>query len=272
MELKKAGNTILQSNQADRAEITFYTDPLCCWSWAFEPQWRRLQYEFQQIIVCRYVMAGLISAWQNFNDPLYSVSRPMQMGPVWYEAGLASGMQIYDKIWVTDPPASSYPACIAVKCAELQSPLAGVKYLRMIRDAVMLQGKNIARQDVLVSAAQSLANNYPGLIDIERFVQDLTINDNGIEAFRTDLNEVQNRNISRFPTLIMRSSNKPSIIITGFRPYPVLLDAIKQVTSADYSVQKPVSKETYTTYWGNITQREIEEFFPEPVNLKNQNL
>lgn len=272
MQLEKTGNIILQPSQADRVEITFYTDPLCCWSWAFEPQWRRLQYEFQLNIVCRYVMGGLISGWQNFNDPLYSVSRPMQMGPVWYEAGLASGMQIYDKIWVTDPPASSYPACIAVKCAELQSPLAGVNYLRLIREAVMLQGKNIARQDVLISVAQFLADNYPGLLDIERFVQDLTNNDNGIEAFRIDLNEVQNRNITRFPTLIMRSSNKPSIIITGFRPYPVLLDAIKQVTSADHTVQETVSEEVYINYWGNITQREIEEIFPEPANFNKQNL
>ena len=23
--------------------IEYYTDPLCCWSWAFEPQWRRLR-------------------------------------------------------------------------------------------------------------------------------------------------------------------------------------------------------------------------------------
>lgn len=267
MKLQKTGSTILQPNKADRVEITFYTDPLCCWSWAFEPQWRRLQYEFQQMITCRYVMGGLISSWQNFNDPLYSVSRPLQMGPVWYEAGLASGMKIYDKIWIEDPPASSYPACIAVKCAELQSPMAGVKYLRMIREAVMLQGKNITRQDVLIAIAQSLANSYPGILDTERFVQDLTTNDNGIEAFRTDLNEVQNRNISRFPTLIMRCANKPSIIITGFRPYPVLLDAIKQVTSPDQFVQEPASEDAYITYWGNITQREIQEFFPEPANF-----
>lgn len=267
MELKQ-GKQELPANsfqnkelKADGVEITFYTDPLCCWSWAFEPQWRRLQYEFQQFIFCRYVMGGLLSSWQNFNDPLYSVSRPMQMGPVWHEAGLASGMTIYDKIWVEDAPASSYPACIAVKCAELQSQQAGVKYLRMVREAVMLQGKNIARQDVLISVAQLLVNNYPGLLDIKKFQLDLLVNDNGIEAFRRDLNDVQNRNITRFPTLIIRSANKPSIMITGYRPYPVLLEAMKQVAPENQLLQTPVSQTDYVKYWGNITQREIEEIF-----------
>lgn len=267
MQLKQENQESLTNNlqnkghQADRVEITFYTDPLCCWSWAFEPQWRRLQYEFQDKIIYRNVMSGLLPGWKNYNDPLYSVSRPMQMGPVWHEASLQSGMKMYDKIWAEDPPASSYPVCIAVKCAELQSQFAGVKYLRMAREAVMLHGKNIAKQDVLMDLAQALATSYPGLLDTERFLQDLTVNENGINAFRTDLNEVQSRNITRFPTLILRSANKPAIMITGYRPYPVLLDAIKQVADTTAHLQTPVSKEAYIKYWGNITEREIEEVF-----------
>jgi putative protein-disulfide isomerase len=248
--------------RADRVEITYYTDPLCCWGWAFEPQWRRLQYEFREIIFCRYVMSGLLPTWQSFNDPMYSVSRPMQMGPVWHEASLTSGLEIYDKIWAEDPPASSYPACIAVKCAELQSEKAGAQYLRKAREAVMLQGKNIARQDVLIAIGDDVAKSYPNLLNTEKFSFDLKGSDNGIEAFRKDLNEVQSRNITRFPTLIMRSSNRPSIMITGYRPYPVLLDAIRQVVSKIEPLAIPANAEEYIKYWGNMTRREIEEIFP----------
>jgi putative protein-disulfide isomerase len=262
MKVQESGINIKQQNEADRVDITFYTDPLCCWSWAFEPQWRRLQYEFQQVIQCRYVMGGLLPGWQSFNDPLFSVSRPMQMGPVWHEASMESGMKIYDKIWVEDPPASSYPACIAVKCAALQSAEAGIKYLRMVREAVMLHGKNIAKQEVLTKVAETLSGSHSGLLDMERFRHDLLESDNGIEAFRIDLNEVQSRNIARFPTLILRASEKPSIMITGYRPYSVLRDAIKQVTSADYIISKPRSEEAYKTFWQDITSREIEEVIP----------
>ena len=97
-ELEKAVQT--EQNKADRVEITFYTDPLCCWSWGFEPQWRRLQYELQDQIVFRYVMTGLLASWKNFSDPLYSVSRPQQMGPVWMEAESVSGMLMHHKLWV----------------------------------------------------------------------------------------------------------------------------------------------------------------------------
>jgi putative protein-disulfide isomerase len=260
MEIQKVSNKIVQQNQADQVEITFYTDPLCCWSWAFEPQWRRLQFEFQDTIIYRNVMSGVLPAWQNYNDPLYSVSRPIQMGPVWHEASLMSGMPIYDKIWVEDPPASSYPACIAVKCAEMQSLQAGLKYLRMVREAVMLHGRNIAKQDVLTNIAHALENSNPGLLDIGKFKEDL-VGNNAIEAFRTDLNEVQIRNITIYPTLIVRSANKGAIMITGYRPYPVLLDAMKQIVPANHIIQNPISKKAYAGYWGNITEREIEEVF-----------
>ena len=225
MELQTTDSTMLQQSKADQVEITFYTDPLCCWSWAFEPQWKRLQYEFQNKLTCRYVMSGLLPGWKNYNDPVYSVSRPMQMGPVWHEAGLTSGMKICDRIWIENPPASSYPACIAVKCAELQSQPAGAIYLRMVREAVMLYGKNIAQQDVLADVSKNLSEKFPGLLNTDQFIHDLAGSNNGIEAFRKDLNEVQSKNITRYPTLILRSANKPSIIITGYRPYSVLVNA-----------------------------------------------
>src|SRR5687768_15102586 len=98
-------NKGLASN-ADQLEIVFYTDPLCCWSWAFEPQWRKLRYEFEGEFSWRYCMGGLIPSWKNFNDVTNFVSRPIQMGPVWMEASHNSGMKIESSIWAEDPPAS----------------------------------------------------------------------------------------------------------------------------------------------------------------------
>ena len=66
---------------ARQVEIIYYTDPLCSWSWAFEPQWRRLRYEFGSQICPRYVMCGMISDWQSYSDPFNSVSRPPPNGP-----------------------------------------------------------------------------------------------------------------------------------------------------------------------------------------------
>ena len=247
-----------EQNKADRVEITFYTDPLCCWSWGFEPQWRRLQYEFQEQLAVKYVMTGLLPSWKNYSDPIYSVTRPQQMGPVWMEASETSRMPINSKIWVEDPPASSYPACIAVKSMELQSKTAAVKYLRLLREAVMLRGKNIAKQAVLVQIAEKLSNDYPSLFNLDKFATHLT-NDNGLEAFRPDWQEAQNRNITRSPTLIMRSQNKPAIMLTGYRPYPILLQAIKQIAPAIKPSVTSISIDAYKRFWGELTEREMAE-------------
>ncbi|MCW3108236.1 MAG: DsbA oxidoreductase, partial [Segetibacter sp.] len=153
--------------------------------------------------------------------------------------------------------ASSYPACIAVKTAQLQSQAAAVKYLRCLREATMLQGKNIAKQEVLMQVAEKLISDYPGLLNLNQFITDLT-SDCGLEAFRPDWQETQNRNITRTPTLILRSPNK-AIMLTGYRPYSVLLEAIKQVAPAIEPSVNPISIDAYKRFWGSITEREIAE-------------
>src|SRR5437868_2342868 len=106
---------------AERIQITYYTDPLCCWSWAMEPHWRMFAYQFRDSISWRYCMSGLIPTWNNYVDEVNAVSRPAQLGPVWFQAGKISGMPVNGKMWHDTQPRSSFPACIAVKCAFLQS-------------------------------------------------------------------------------------------------------------------------------------------------------
>jgi predicted DsbA family dithiol-disulfide isomerase len=263
-EQKLIGNKDTQ-HKADQVEIIYYTDPLCCYSWAFEPQWRRLRYEFEGKISWQYIMGGLLPSWNNYNDELNSVTRPVQMGPVWMQASHISGMPIPDRIWMENPPASSYPACIAVKCAQIQSGYAGERYLRLVREAIMLHGKNIAEQKVLYDIADDLQKEQPSF-DAGRFKADMK-NDYGIEAFRSDLQQVQYRNINRFPTLILRQADQPAIMMTGYRPYPVLLDAVKQVAPNLQKVKSLVSAEDYISYWGSITQRELDEVMHAAVSV-----
>ena len=243
--------------KADLLEIIFYTDPLCCWSWGFEPQWRRLRYEFEGQLTWRYCMGGMLASWKNFHDELNSVSRPAQMGPVWMHASQITHMPMNTRIWMEDAPASSYPACIAFKAVELQSLQFADTYLRLLREAIMLDGKNIANQNVLIEIAEQLKATYT-LFDVGQFQKDLT-NDNGLEAFRKDLQQVQYRNINRFPTLIIRYKSANPIMITGYRPYPVLMDAINQIAPNLQATHQHYSKEDYLNYWKQLTEQELKE-------------
>ncbi len=203
-------------------------------------------------------MSGLLPAWGNYHDAINSVVRPLQMGPLWMHAQEISGMPIDATIWKTDAPASSYPSCIAVKCVAIQSSEAAERYLRMLREAVMMNAKNISKKKMLIDMATILAaeDMYP--FDLAKFKDDLE-NGNGKDFFRKDLQEKQLRNIERVPTLIMKSGSHNGIIMTGYRPYAVLAESILQVCPALSKTNDDINESRYISFWGNLTKRELDE-------------
>ena len=171
----------------------------------------------------RYCMGGLLPAWNQYMDSLNSISRPAQMGPIWMQASQLSGLPMPHRIWVDNPPASSYPACIAVKCAMLQSTALGELYFHYVQEAIMLQSLNIAQYEVLQQVAERVAHS--ATFDLDRFYADMK-NGNGLEAFRKDIQEVKYRSIQRFPALLIRRVNQQPILITGYKPADALIDII----------------------------------------------
>ncbi len=208
------------SSKAGLLNITYFTDPLCCWSWGLEPIWQQIKNNYDGRINVRYCMGGLLPGWNQFYDAENNVSRPIQMGPVWMHASQVTGLPIDSNIWFRDPPASSYPACIAVKCAGLQSWRAEGEYLGLLRKAVMEQGRNIAKYDVLYDVAKHLAISKPHLLDYTRFSRDMQ-NENGLEAFRKDMQEIQLSGISRFPSMVFQYPRKKPLLVSGYKPFEV---------------------------------------------------
>jgi putative protein-disulfide isomerase len=213
-------------------DITIFTDPLCCWSWAFEAQLLQLKTMLSGQAIWSYRMGGLIPSWNNFHDNINSVSRPAQMGPVWMHAGQIANKHIHHQVWITDPPASSYPACIAVKCAQLQNATSGECMLSLLRDACMTEGKNIAKQEILFAVADKLAHADKNF-DAVQFKEDY-LNDTGLKAFRSDLELVSYYRINRFPSLVVKSPHSKTILISGYRHYEEILKTIE-------SLSKPVT-------------------------------
>lgn len=208
-------------------KVNFYTDPLCCWSWAFEQSWRKLLEEYKQVLSYEYVMGGMIPDWSTYNDPMNAVSKPLQMGPVWMHAAEVTHVKMMYSIWHEDPPSSSYPPCIAVKCARLQSKEAAELYLYNLRKALMEQGLNISKTDNLFAIASSLSQSNPDIFNYDEF--DRSWKDGtGKEAFRSDLQKTKFHNISRYPTLTFNAGAE-GFMIVGYRPYQVLLEGFLQI-------------------------------------------
>lgn len=233
------------SQHADLVNIVYYTDPLCCWSWAFEPHWQQFIAEHSDQISYSYCMGGMIPDWEKYDDPLNAVSRPVQMGPVWMEVKHLTGTEIDDSIWIRDAPSSSYPACIAVKAAGLQSKIAEEVYLKRLRTAVMTEARNIARTEILLDMARQTSGQYPDAFDLTKFTSDLH-SEASRQAFRDDLAKVRYHQIGRFPTVTMTRPDGRGLIITGYRPYEVLVQALKEILPE-------------TSVYQNIARKPIQE-------------
>jgi putative protein-disulfide isomerase len=237
--------------------ITYYTDPLCSWSWAFEAAWRRFRYETRGLVAWRYCMGGMIADWRTFSDPLNTVGRPAQMGPHWLEVSRLSQMPIDGRLWHEDPPASSYPACVAFKAVERQGAVVAEAYLRRLREAAMIERRNVSRREVLLElAGEIMTDGGCVAFDLEQFIRDLE--DPGTwNAFRRDLQDVSYRDVGRFPTLILRHIHGPALIIVGYRPYLALREAFDWLAPglpSSGSTRDPVA---YASYWGQITAQEV---------------
>src|SRR5690606_3447517 len=193
-----------------------------------QPQLEQLVEEYSKNITIEYCMGGLIPDWNEFSDPLNSIHNPAQMGPMWMQAGHLTGRPIDDMIWISDPPSSSFPACIAVQTAQLQSWEAGKQMLLRLSESVMQNRMNISKTEVIAEVAGSLANDYPEIFDYDRFKKEYN-GDLSREAFRQDLKKVKLNKVGRFPTFTISNNQEQGVIITGYRPYEALLEAIRQV-------------------------------------------
>lgn len=240
--------------------IEYYTDPLCSWSWAFEPQWRRLRYEFGGQIAWRYRMGGMIPDWHSYADPFNSVSQPSQMGPQWYEVQRITGMPLDASIWLEHPPHSSYPACVAVKAAEAQGVDVAERLLRRLREAVMLERANIAEREVLTALAEQVAgqntlSSERTALDLARFHQALD-DGSAIERFRDDLKEARYQGFGRFPTLVLRRVSGRALLIVGYRPYDLLRDAFNHLAPDLAPTHPQIALPSYMARWPNVTAAE----------------
>jgi predicted DsbA family dithiol-disulfide isomerase len=157
-------------------EVRYYTDPACPWSWAAEPELRRLMWEFGDQLHFRWVLGGL--------EREYGPDSPSEEIALWLDVAASSGMPIDPRLWAESPISSTYPACQAAKAAAEQGADRAYAYLRRIREGLMTARRKLDHTDALVGEAGRAG------LDVERFKIDLASNAT-TEAFAADLDEVR---------------------------------------------------------------------------------
>lgn len=189
-------------------KIVYYTDPICSSCWGIEPQLRKLKLEYGAYIDIDYRMGGLLPDW-SYNSG--GISKPADVAHHWDEASLHYEMPIDGNVWIEDPLDSSYPSCIAMKAAQIQSKEKAVTFMRILREKLYIEKKNIAKWENIADAAQ-----LSGL-DIHKLKTDY--DGNAKMLFQEDLNYGKTLGVRGFPTFIFSDGNHNQLTVYGSKPY-----------------------------------------------------
>lgn len=211
------------SNEQVRAirkpvRIIYFTDPICSSCWGIEPQLRKLKLEYGDYIDVDYHMGGLLPDW-SYNSG--GISKPADVAHHWDEVSLHYQMPIDGDVWLEDPLSSSYPPSIAFKAAQLQDKVKAVAFLRIIREMVFLQKKNITKWEHL-SAAASQAG-----LDAAKLKQDYE--GQAKDLFQADLALARKMGVRGFPSVFVINGLGEQEFIYGFKPYTAFADAVTKM-------------------------------------------
>ncbi len=223
-----------------------------------EPGWRRLRYVYGDQVRWQYRMGGLVADAERFEDPVNSVHRPAQWAPQWFEVHKKTGMPLDEKLWLDQPPDSSYPACVAIKAIQRQDPDLAERCLRRLREAAMVRGIDIARREHL----EQIVGRVEG-VDFSEFRRDFE--GAAREDFREDLRDVRYRELGRFPALLFETGEQrrageggsEKLLTVGWRPFDVLCEAVEQIAPGVEPVRETGDPVEMLEAWGRAAAPEV---------------
>ena len=214
----KAGLDSVHSNSSKKIKLIYFTDPICSSCWAIEPQLKKLKLEFGEHIVFDYHMGGLLPSWDIYNSG--GISKPSDVASHWDEVSSYYQMPIVGDVWLQDPLSSSYPPSIAFKAAQLQDEKKAAIFLRILREKVFVEKKNITKESEIKEAA-----DQSGLIAV-KILEDMKVV--ALENFQKDLQLAAKMGVRGFPTIYILGENGQMELIYGSHPYNTYVQAIQK--------------------------------------------
>lgn len=238
--------TVHPLEQTDKPlKVIYFTDPICSSCWGIEPQLRKLKLEYGDCLSMHYHMGGLLPDW-NYNSG--GISKPSDVAGHWDEVSSYYDMPIDGDIWLEDPLDSSYPPSIAFKAAQLQDNDQAILFLRILREMVFLQKKNIAKWEYIAAAAKmvgldevQLLSDYQGSAPVH---------------FEEDLKLARTYGVRGFPTLYFEDLHGNREMVYGAKPYAFYEAAILKLNpTAIKGSYRQDWKSIFSTY-NSLTAKE----------------
>jgi predicted DsbA family dithiol-disulfide isomerase len=205
--------------------IKYFTDPMCSWSYANEPNVNRILADYGDEVELRYKMWPLIDDLEEFHDEINDIHSAEEIGWHWKDVCDRTGVYINHLLWFEDPPRTSWPACEAFKCAEAQGWVIGRRFLLKERNTYLTRRMNLARTENIMQLAKEASAEFG--LDYARFLADF---DSGRmrEMVEKDEEEAEMWEVEVVPTLVFNDE----VVVRGPTPYEKYREVVEALLSS----------------------------------------
>ncbi len=218
---KLRSKTDVIKNTNSKIKLIYFTDPICSFCWAIEPQFRKFKLDYQQHIEVEYRLGGLLKNWDRFKDGNNGITCPMDVAEHWEEVAKYSDMSIDGDVWINSPLSSSYPSSIAYKALLNQSSKVALNYLRIVREMLFLEKRDISDMKYILEAVTRSS------ADVNQFIQDFK-NPKSEEQFLGDIQMGKDMGIKGFPTFIFVNDEGLGFKLFGASEYDSYVQALEK--------------------------------------------
>lgn len=210
-------------------EIIHFADPFCWWSWGLEPILHRLKEVYGDQVEVTYRMGGMADKIDNWRRT-YNVTDDNALRS-WVSKSMAKTEMPLDADFVVKSSAqSSWPACAAVKAAELQSKALAAKFFRRLMEAIQLRSTNCSEEDVYLAIAKEIG------LDPARLREDIS-SGRAAKLFGRDREEM---NVNFATLVLMNKRTRQSRAVGGAFTSTPYEDAIDMLAEGELGKQAPV--------------------------------
>lgn len=247
-----------------KLEITHFTDPLCFWCYAMEPEMRKIRVLMDEKLDYRIVMGVLVSdvheiiGFDSLSQARFEQLRDGMAQHIMASASVI-GMPFSVEGLMRSEPENfvSLPLSVAYCAMRLIDEAIAEAFLRRMRECVYAEDHALLTADDLVE----LAGEFP--IDTAVFRENME-NGAAVQALQKDLQLCQAYSVFAFPTLLI-SFGDHRMAMNGFYDFTALKQAILRLTDgeidlpeAEYSIHALTA---FVDRFGKVAAREIQTMF-----------
>ena len=269
-----AGGMTEPGNTRHLFELFIFTDPFCTWCWGSEPVLRKTRESYGDQVRFVFRMGGLVESVKDFNDTLNKINGKnfyQKMAEYWEMSSQRHKMPVDSRFFAeykTDFR-SSWPACLAVKAAQMQDEELAARYLRRLREAGLAECLPIHRRQTQMELAEEMG------LDSARLKDDIDSGAAG-HAFETDMQEYHTQGGEAFPFYIVRTPVGEELPLNGYVSSMTLEKLLEEKSDGKLVRSEPeLSDESIMAFvekYGKVAIREVGELFMIPISEMEERL